>query len=183
MIPPLCEPGAVSFEDVAALEEALRTALPRFAIAYKDESRLQRLIAQLVWPFNRTYATQYTTVMFGKVYFPSRAWCEACGPRSIYTTLRHEAVHLRDMRRFPVLFHVSYLALLPAGLTMRAVWEWRGYRETLRVYAELDGDISDAQLDYIARCFTGPDYLYMCPFPRFVRRRLEAERARLLGRR
>lgn len=183
MIPPLCAPGTVTFEDVAALEAALRRELPRFAIAYKDESRLQGLIARLVWPFNRTYATRYTTVMFGKVYFPSRAWCADCGARSIYATLRHEAVHLRDMRRFPVIFHLSYLAVLPAGLTMRAFWEWRGYRETLRVHAELDGDIPDYVLDHIERCFTGPDYLFMCPFPRFIRRKLEAERARLLGRR
>jgi hypothetical protein len=40
--------------------------------------------------------------------------------------LRHEAVHLRDARRFPVLFELSYLAALPAVFTARAWWEWRG---------------------------------------------------------
>ncbi|MEZ4469579.1 MAG: hypothetical protein R3F60_02015 [bacterium] len=182
MIPPLCVEGSVSFADVEALEAALRRELPRFALAYKDESRLQRLIAALVRPFNRTYATHYTTVMFGKVYFPSRAWVSDCGAEAVYGILRHEAVHLRDMRRFPVLFHLSYLGLLPAGLTMRAIWEWRGYRETMRVHAELHGDIPDYVLRHIERCFTGPDYLYMCPFPKYIRRKLVAERARILGR-
>ena len=41
--------------DLDACVAALGRELPRFAIRYKDESRLQRLIARLVWPFNRTY--------------------------------------------------------------------------------------------------------------------------------
>ncbi len=95
------------------------------------------------------------------------------GPDELYRILRHEAVHLRDARRFPVLFELSYVLLLPAGITMRAWWEWRGYAETLRAEAELRGDVSDALLEHVARQFTGPAYLFMCPFPGFVRGRLE----------
>ncbi len=144
-----------------------------FRIRYKDESGLQRLIGALLRPVNPHYLSRYTTVMFGRVYFPSREWCAFQGPEALYLTLRHEAVHLRDARRFPLLFQLSYLFALPSVFTARAWWEWRGYAETLRATYEVTGCISDAQLDHITRCFTGPDYLWMCPFPRFIRGRLE----------
>jgi hypothetical protein len=166
---------------VAALEAELARALPRFAIRYKDESRLQRWIGVLLRPLCPTYCTRYTTVMFGKVYFPSRAWCEAVGPGAIWRILRHEAVHLRDARRWPLIFPLSYLVCLPTVFTARAWWEWRGYVETMRAEAEITGAIPDALLDHIQARFTGPDYAFMCPFPRFVRRRLERARAEILG--
>ncbi len=166
---------------VEAYEAELAEELRGFAVIYKDESRLQRTIGVLVRPFNKTYMTQYTTVMFGRVYFPSRAWRKRRGPEQIYKTLRHEAVHLRDMRRFPLLFQISYLFLLPAGLSARAYWEWRAYTETMRVEAELHGRIDDRLLDEIQARFTGPDYLFMFPFPGFLRRRLCALRKRLLS--
>lgn len=172
---------SVTWADVEALEAELRASIPGFDVRYKDESALQRFLGRLLRPLCPTYCTTYTTVMFGRVYFPSRAWRARVGPETLYGVLRHEAVHLRDARRWPVLFELSYLFALPAMFTARAGWEWRAYRETLRVEFELTGDIPDALLDHIERRFTGPDYGFMCPFPRFVRRRLEAERARLLG--
>lgn len=171
----------VDAADLEALEAHLRAHLPRFRICYKDESTLQRLIGRLVWPFNRTYCTQYTTVMFGRVYFPNRDWCARWGPEAVYGILRHEAIHLMDMRRFPGLFQLSYLFALPSIFTMRAVWEWRGYVETMRVEAELHGCISDTLITHIQARFTGADYLFMCPFPRFIRRRLLKARDRLLA--
>ena len=169
----LCE------QDVAAYEAELQRELPRFRVCYKDESRLQQTIGGLLRPFNGRYLSHYTTVMFGRVYFPSRRWRDEQGPAAVYRILRHEAVHLRDMRRFPLLFQLSYLFLFPAGLTVRAWWEYRAYVETLRVEWELSGRIDDAVLDGIVRRFTGPEYLYMCPFPRWIRRRLEAVRSQL----
>ncbi len=167
--------------DLADLEARLAHELPRFGLRYKDESRLQRLIGAAVRPFNARYLTDYTTVMFGRVWFPSRAWCERQGAAGVYRILRHEAVHLRDARRWPGVFQFSYVFLLPAGLSARAWWEWRAYAETVRVEAEIDGRVSDATLAHIARAFTGPDYLFMFPFPRLVRRRLEALRGRVLA--
>lgn len=172
---------AITEADVIALERALAAELPHFGIGYKDESRLHAAIAAAVRPFNATYMTDYTTVLFGKVWFPSRRWRQRVGPRVIYETLRHEAVHLRDARRYWFFFHLSYVLFLPAGLTFRALWEWRAYAESLRVQAELDGAIDDASLRFIEERFTGPDYLYMLPFPRFVRSRLRRLRAQILA--
>lgn len=176
-LPPIAPP--ITEEDVATLEAAMARALPRFAICYKDESPLQRLIGRLVRPFNAAYLTRYTTVMFGRVYFPSRAWRADAGPGAIYSILRHEAVHLLDARRFPLIFHLSYLLLLPAGLTARAWWEWRGYVETMRVEVAINGGVDDRMIDWIAERFTGPDYLFMWPFPNQIRRRLRATARRL----
>ena len=168
----------ITWDDVDVLEATLATQ--GFHVRYKDESRAQRLLAALLRPFNRDYLTRYTTVMFGRIWFPSRAWRKAMGAEAIWATLRHEAVHVADMRRFPVFFQLSYALLLPAGLTMRAFWEWRGYTETLRAHFEVHGAIDDALLDEIAERFTGPDYLYMLPFPGLVRRRLDVLRQRII---
>lgn len=166
-------------DDLDRYIEALARELPGFAVCYKDESRVQRLIGRLVRPFNRDYLTRYTTVMFGRVYFPSRRWAACCRPAELYRILRHEAVHLRDARRFPVVFPLSYLLLPPIGPGFRALWDWRGYAESLRVDVELGRPIGDETIEHIARRFTGPDYLFMLPFPRLVRRRLRRLRDRL----
>lgn len=173
--------GPVRDRDVRALVEALHAELPGFAVAYKEDSRLHRAIGLLVRPFNPHYGTQYTTVLFGKVWFPSRHWVRAVGARAIYLLLRHEAVHLRDARRWPLLFHLSYLLVLPVGVTARAFWEWRAYRETLRATWEVDGRIGDHLLRDIEDRFVGPDYLYMWPFRRHIRGVLSRERARIEG--
>lgn len=176
--PPPCPPP-FTHADLDRYIDALARELPGFAVRYKDESRLQRLIGRLVRPFNRDYLTRYTTVMFGRVWFPSRRWAACCRPADLYRILRHEAVHLRDARRYPLLFPLSYLLLPPIGPGFRALWEWRGYAESMRVDVELGRPIDDATIEHIARRFTGPDYLFMLPFPRLVRRRLRALRDRL----
>jgi hypothetical protein len=166
----------------AALEAALRAELPRFAVIYKDESRLHRLIGALVRPLNARYMQDYTTVIAGVVAFPSRAWRAAVGERAIYEILRHEAVHLRDARRFPILFELSWLLLpLPTVLTMRAYWEWRGYAESMRARVELGLPVDDAWIEHVVQRFCGPDYGFMWPFPAALRRRFVALRAALLS--
>jgi hypothetical protein len=170
----------VSAEQLDAFVRALTAELPGFALRYKNESPLQRLIARLVRPFNPTYLTEYTTVMFGRVYFPDRAFVADMSRESLYALLRHEAVHLRDARRFPVFFQVSYLLLPPIGPGFRALWEWRGYAETVRAEHALWGEIPDALLDRIADRFAGPDYLFMLPARGWVRARLERLRAEIL---
>ncbi|MFN3199167.1 MAG: hypothetical protein ACE366_12270 [Bradymonadia bacterium] len=180
-LPPIHLP--ITHEDVDQLAAALGEVIPRFAIRYKDESPLQRLIGRLVSPFNSEYMTRFTTVMFGKVYFPSRAWCDEMGPEAVYSILRHEAVHLLDAKHFPVIFHLSYLFLLPAGLTARAWWEWRGYVETMRVEVALRGYVPEHHIEWIAGCFTGPAYLFMWPFPKQIRRALRRKAKQLQAQR
>ncbi|MFT5433277.1 MAG: hypothetical protein ACI9OJ_003982 [Myxococcota bacterium] len=163
----------VTWSDVEAYEAELRRELPRFEICYKDESPLQRVIGKLVWLFNRSYMTNYTTVMFGRVYFPNRKWAERLGPRPVLLTLRHEAVHLRDMKRFPLIFQLTYLFVFPTVFSMRAIWELRAYRESIRAQGELYGSVQQRDIEFIVERFTGADYLFMFPFAGVIRRDLE----------
>jgi hypothetical protein len=176
---PAIPPRRPTWADVDALTAALSDRHRGFAVRFKDESRSQRGLAWLLRPVNPRYATHYTTVLFGRIYFPSRQGYEAADPAAIYATLRHEAVHLEDMRRFPVLFELSYLLLLPAGLTMRAFWELRAYRESMRVLHVTGATISDAYIEDLVARFAGLEYFYMCPIRALVRARLLVWRARL----
>lgn len=178
---PAAAPSAATIDArLQALLSALRAEDPRFAICYKDQTPLQRTIATLVRPFNDRYLHDYTTVLFGKVYFPSRAWRARVGETAIYEILRHEAVHLRDARRFPVLFELTYLLLpLPLLCSGRAYWELRGYEESMRVRVELGLDVGDAWIDWVVARFVGPDYLFMLVAPNWLRRRLRRTREAL----
>ena len=148
-------------EDIEHLVAWIQQHLPGFAICYKDESRLQRLIGWFLWPINRVYMTRYTTVMFGKVYFPSRKIVESWSKDSVYRILRHEFVHLMDAKRFPLWFEFSYLFLFPAFWTFRAFWEMRGYTQDLILEYEDLGYISKATLQFIHQRFIGSEYGWM----------------------
>lgn len=162
-----------------ALCDALREAHPTFRLVAKEDSALMRVVYRALgmrW-WNPHFMSDYTTVLVTRVYMPRALHGTVRG----YRTLRHERVHMRDAVRTGVLpFALSYLFLLPAGLTMRAYWEWGAYAESLRVELEDTGTIADATLDHIVARFAGPDYLFMFPFPRLLRTRLERLRARLL---
>ncbi|TNE48878.1 MAG: hypothetical protein EP343_13395 [Deltaproteobacteria bacterium] len=168
----MSQQNEVTQDNVDQWIQWMQQHLPRFQVCFKDESRLQRLIGWLLWPINRTYMTEYTTVMFGKIYFPSREEIESWGPAQVYAILRHEFVHLMDAKRFPVWFELSYLLLFPAGLTLRAYWEWRGYTQTLLVEHELYGTISDDIQEHILRRFVNSEYGWMFPFPNWLRRKM-----------
>ena len=90
--------------------------------------------------------------------------------------LRHEAQHVRDWRRFGLLFWLTYLLALPAGPSLRALWEWRAYRVSLRATHERHGRVDEATRAWVvgAFCAAAP-YLWMWPFPRQVRRWVDAE--------
>ena len=98
--------------------------------------------------------------------------------------LRHEAQHVRDWRRFGLLFWLTYLAVLPAGPSLRALWEWRAYRVSLRAAQERHGRVDEATRAWVVAQFTrAAPYWWMWPFPRQVRRWVDGECARLERRR
>ena len=161
-----------------ALVAQLRREVRTFRLLPKERSRLMRLIYHLalmrLWC--PEFISGYTTVIVSWVYMPAAL----IGTRQGYRSLRHERVHIRDCWKSGVLpFALSYLFLLPAGLTLRSVWEMRGYAETLRVELEETGRIAPATLRHIERQFTGPAYFFMCPFPGLVRRWLRRVQRRV----
>jgi len=160
------------------LVQELAREFRTFRLVPKERSRLMRALYHLLlmrW-WCPDFIESYTTVLITVVYMPS----DLIGTDTGYRSLRHERIHMRDCWRWGVLpFALSYLFVLPVGLTLRSVWEMRGYAETMRVELESTGEISDDLLRHIERQFTGPSYLYMCPFPGLVRRWLRRTRCRV----
>jgi hypothetical protein len=170
-----------------ALLTALRAEFPRLRIVHKAEHawsrRVDTLLRWLTFGGQAAYVSTYTTVLGQTIYLPS-SWATR-SDASRYITLRHEAVHLRQFRRFTwVGMTLIYGVLfLPVGLAAGRAWiEWEAYRETLRAYADVYGPqaAADAGLHaHIRLQFTGPAYLFMWPFPRQVQRWIDAEVARI----
>jgi len=90
-------------------------SVPGFEIRYKDESWSSKVIAVLVWIFNREYMTRFTTTRYPRVYFPSREYVEA-SPMTATKILMHEFVHLWDRKQMGWWFSIGYM--LPQALAL-----------------------------------------------------------------
>ncbi len=154
----------------------IRLEFPNFQIVPKRSRWLQRgisaALAAITLGGQRHYLTRYHTVLFGKLYVPD-AW-EAMADDDRYVLLRHERVHLRQLRRMgQVPMALVYLVpFFPLFLAWgRARIEWEAYVETIRATAEVYGlDAARALKEDIVRRYVGPDYGWMWPFPRAIRR-------------
>jgi hypothetical protein len=111
-------------------EQEVGKLVPGFRVAFKDESKTQKLIGLIAKPFNPEYMTRYTSTFYPVVWFPTRAYYEG-QPRSSLTVLAHELVHLIDTQRHPFWFRVSYLfpqvLSLAAFATYVALCGWRAW--------------------------------------------------------
>lgn len=167
----------VTEEDVNALVEVMKQNIKGFEICWKADSWLQRLIGKILSPFNDGYLSGYATTMFGKLYLPEAA--KNWSPATKYKLYRHEFVHLLDNKRFSVIFGMTYLLFLPVILTMRAYWELRGYTQSFIVFYEVDGDITDNDIEWAADQFTSSKYLWMWPFRTSIRNKLWAAKVNI----
>ena len=174
-------PDAGSGLDEAFLT-ALRVEFPGLSVVHKVDDGLSRVVDLFLrcvtFGGQRGYLDEYTTVIGTTLYLPS-TWQER-SPRSRYVTLRHEAVHLRQGRRWGRL-GMALLYLLPAlpvGLAYgRARLEWEAYAETFRATAEVFGAAqarSPGLRAHVLRQFTSAAYGWMWPFPRQVNRWIDA---------
>ncbi len=156
----------------------LRAEFPGLEIIDKTEhapsQAIDRALRLLTFGGQSAYVSRYTTVLGRRVYVPA-GW-DARSDDSRYITLRHEAVHLRQFRRFtwPGMVLIYGVLVLPMGLAAgRTFIEWEAYRETLRATAEVYGieAARDPQLHaQIIAQFVGPAYAWMWPFPGAIRR-------------
>ena len=155
-----------------ALVEALRGELPGFRIVRKDRSRLHRAIhyALIAVTFGkmRSYLDSYQTTI-GKTVYVTADW-DQLDPDERYVTLRHEAIHLRQFRRYtlPGMAVLYVLLPVPVGLAwFRARFEQAAYAESIRAAAEVWGREYPRRTPYrkhIIDQFTGPSYGWMWPF-------------------
>lgn len=175
-----------------ALVARISETIPGFQIRYKTESRSQRILGVLIWIFNRTYMTRFTTTLYPHVYFPTRDFVTS-NPQRAWEILAHEYVHLFDNKRKPLHFRFMYLfpqilGLLAFGafaafftpwallflvaLVALAPWpapgrtdaELRGYLMSVAVqYWPTRPQIPDEMREWVVSNFTGWAYYKMCP--------------------
>lgn len=98
------------------LEDLILKDVPGFRVAFKDQSRLMKVLGFLMYPFNPKFMDTFTTTLGNTVYFPTRAYYEDHVEHS-FRTLAHEYVHLWDAKQSSW-FNLSYafpqvLAVLP----------------------------------------------------------------------
>jgi hypothetical protein len=161
-----------------ALVEALRAEFPRFRIVRKDRSRLHRAIhhALVLVTFGkmRSYLDSFQTTIGFTVYVTAD-WDDTSADQR-YVTLRHEAIHLRQFRRFtlPGMALLYVLLPIPLGLAwFRAYFEKEAYAESIRAAAEVwgpDHPRLPSFRNHIIQQFTGPSYGWMWPFRSSIER-------------
>ena len=161
-----------------ALVEALGREFPSFRIVRKDRSPLHRAIhhalAALTLGRMRSYLGSYQTTIGSTVYVTAD-WDDR-DPDERYVILRHEAIHLRQFRRYtlPGMAILYVLLPLPLGLAwFRAYFEKEAYAESIRAAAEVwgcDYPKSTPYREHIVEQFVGPSYGWMWPFRASIER-------------
>jgi hypothetical protein len=160
------------------LVEKLRTEIPGFRIVRKDRSRFHRAIHHVLVAVTfgrmRSYLDSYQTTI-GKTVYVTADW-DQTDSDSRYVTLRHEAIHLRQFRRYtlPGMAILYVLLPLPLGLAwFRAYFEKEAYAESIRAAAEVWGRDYPRRTPYrehIVEQFVGPSYGWMWPFRASIER-------------
>lgn len=166
----------MSFPRSDAVLADIHAEFPQFRIESKRGNALQHAIDRalriVTLGGQDKYLTHYHTVLWGVLWVPDNWKHSSDAARTIL--LRHERVHLRQRRRYgDALMTFLYLApFFPIGLAYgRARIEWEAYEETLAATLEIHGiEATRALEEEIVQRFTGPDYGWMWPFPRTVRR-------------
>lgn len=154
------------------LVASLCEEIPGFRIVRKDQTRLHKAIhyalVALTFGHMRSYMDSFHTTIRKTVYVTAD-W-DNLDAEQRYVTLRHEAVHLRQFRKFtlPIMALLYVLVPLPMGLAyFRAQFEKEAYAETIRAAAEvwgLETARSAAYRNYVIGQFMGPAYGWMWPF-------------------
>lgn len=114
-------------------------------VRLKAESRLMRVLGWLL----RLIGVRDFMMRFWTTIGPRTIWAPAgvslAHLEAYALTIRHELVHARQARRWPVVFQVSYLLLpLPFGLAwFRWRWEREAYLVQLRAGAMTVDEVVD----------------------------------------
>jgi hypothetical protein len=87
----------------------VKSMIPGFQVKFKNQSRLMKVLGVPLWPFNRTFMTEYVTTLRWTVYFPSGESIKN-NPENAIEPLMHEFIHLWDRRQNGVWFSVGYLS-------------------------------------------------------------------------
>jgi hypothetical protein len=152
--------------------DELRAEFPRFRIVKKHESGMHRAIDAILKTVTfgqmRTYLDSFQTTI-GMTVYVTPSW-DSLSEDERYVTMRHEAVHLRQFRRFtlPGMTLLYVFLPLPMGVAwFRAYFEKEAYEESIRAAAEVYGIAfvrDENYREYILSQFEGASYGWMWPF-------------------
>lgn len=166
-------------------------------VAFKDESKLMKCIAKLLF-FRPDFLTETVTTWGDTLYYPSRQWL-AQNPEQGWRELAHGLIHISDIRRVSLpLYVLSYLFpqslsllalgfaynpcfllslvfLLPWPAPFRKHWEMRA--TAMSMATEVWGGKEPSVTVAVSR-FSGRHYYWCWPFPSSLR----SELAQWLGR-
>ena len=163
-----------------SLESHISEEFPDYELLEKNNSSLMKWLSKLLF-FNKSFMTNYITVIGHKVYVPSLPWSQE-KPFSACTVLAHEWVHMKDAKKFGPLFKFLYLCpqilaplavlgfwhsafflfalcLLPLPAPFRAWFEFRAYVVSVAVRSSA--------------------YYWMFPAKAFLRKKFEEEFERI----
>lgn len=179
----------VSEEKVEKLKAEMDKHVPNWEIVFKQDDKWPTWWLQaLKWLFQaigfiapqveKLLMEDFAQTVFHYILVPWSREEFDMQKEHIYSTMRHEYIHMRDFKRFHVLFVLSYI-LPPAFITFRAYWELRGYTQNMLVEYEEHGEVSDRTVDWIVDTFVGPNYLWMSVFRVIIRKRIEEIRRRI----
>jgi len=124
----------------------------KYKVILKKDSWLMRAIGFILKPFNKEFMSNYVTTIGSTMYSPR--------PDLDDGIIQHELQHISDSKKWPVLYELSYLFCLPFGWTMRAHWERRAYRHSIKALI-LGGYTKEMIVSWLEPNFTGPNYLWM----------------------
>lgn len=146
---------------------ALTLEIPKVKIKRYSDSKFWGFLKENILAGAAGTTVGYT-IYLANEYFGNDRGAEA---------LKHERIHVLDYQKWGILFYLSYFFLLPVVFTMRAYWEWRGYKEDLKAVHEQYKDwwdkkyydyITDYYCQWVAGQFSGPGYLFMFPFKTYM---------------
>lgn len=159
-------------------EQRIINELPKFRIIDKAERCKKKF--SIMWIFNglsellkkitgNKIDLQFMdrTTTQGYTIYIGNDW-EWRSDFSKYQLIRHEIVHMLQWRRYSIIYSFTYAFVLPAGLSMRAWWEYQAFKESISCYVDTAVKMDDAWISHIAKTYTsyliGIDYLYAAPF-------------------
>lgn len=172
--------------------EEMQDTVPGLNITAKEDSRLMRFLARILF-FNKRFLTEFITTIGKTIYVPQPFFKQGT---NIILTLAHEAQHYWDNRRWKLLYSIGYLSpqiwALGSLLSLLAIWfsnwwlvtlacliflapilapfrmliERRGYLMSLAccywMYGETD-------VTWTLKYFTGSDYYFAWPFKKSLK--------------
>ena len=171
-----CYDGGVSRYDDLVVE--LKREFPGMRIVRKDQSAMHRAIHVFLKVVTlgrmNDYLESYQTTI-GKTIYVTSDW-DQLSVEYRFCTLRHEAVHLRQFRKWTLPgMSIAYVLLpLPMGLAwFRAYFEKEAYAESIRSAIEVYGRAHVDRPQFrnsIIEQFVSPSYGWMWPFRRSMER-------------